>query len=250
MFRPAGRRVFLTTTAPASLEAYRSNKYYATQEEFIFALAEGLRTEYEMVAAAGFIVQVDDAWLPALWDRIGIQMGLDAFRAWCMVRIEALNHVLVNIPVEQIRYHLCWGSWHGPHAHDLEDVQNRGRHAEVKAGAYLFESANVRHEPEFRDLGDGQTPAGENIVPGVVTHSTDVVEHPELVAQRIRRFTNLVGKENVIAGTDCGFGGRCHPQIAWAKLKAPSPMARRWRAKRWGSRDRRSCETPRRAVIE
>ena len=218
--------VFLTTTAPASLEAYRSNEYYATQEEFIFALAEGLRTEYEMVVNAGFIVQVDDAWLTALWDRIGIQMGLEKFRAWCMVRVEALNHALRNIPEERIRYHLCWGSWHGPHAHDLEmrnivDVMLR-----VKAGAYLFESANARHEHEFAVWETVKLPEGKIIVPGVVTHSTDIVEHPELVAQHIRRFTGLVGKENVIAGTDCGFGGRSHPQIAWAKLAALAEGAR------------------------
>jgi 5-methyltetrahydropteroyltriglutamate--homocysteine methyltransferase len=111
---------FLTTTAPASLEVYRGNEYYATQEEFVWGLAEALRTEYETIARAGLIVQVDDAWLTALWDRIGIAMGLDAFRAWCMVRVDALNHALADVPVEQIRYHLCWGSWHGPHAYDLE----------------------------------------------------------------------------------------------------------------------------------
>jgi 5-methyltetrahydropteroyltriglutamate--homocysteine methyltransferase len=218
--------VFLTTTAPASLEAYRSNEYYETQEDFVFALAEGLRTEYEMVAAAGFIVQVDDAWLTALWDRIGIAMGLEAFRAWCMVRVEALNHALANIPVEQIRYHLCWGSWHGPHAHDLEMRNIVDIMLKVKAGAYLFESANVRHEHEFAIWETVKLPAGKIIIPGVVTHSTDVVEHPELVAQRIRRFTDLVGKENVIAGADCGFGGRCHPQIAWAKLASLAEGAR------------------------
>lgn len=221
-----GEDVFLTTTAPASLEAYRSNKYYGSQEEFIFALAEGLRTEYEMVAAAGFIVQVDDAWLTALWDRIGIAMGLEAFRAWCLVRVEALNHALVNIPVEQIRYHLCWGSWHGPHAYDIEMRNFVDIMLKVKAGAYLFESANPRHEHEFAVWETVKLPPGKIIIPGVVTHSTDVVEHPELVAQRIRRFTDLVGKENVIAGTDCGFGGRSHPQIAWAKLAALAEGAR------------------------
>lgn len=212
--------VFLTTTAPASLEVYRSNEYYETQEEFVFALAEALRTEYEAIARAGFLVQVDDAWLTALWDRVGIPMGLEAFRARCMVRVEALNHALANVPVDRIRYHLCWGSWHGPHAYDIEmrdfvDVMLR-----VKAGAYLFEAANARHEHEYAVWEHVKLPAGKIIVPGVVTHSTDVVEHPELVAQRIRRFAALVGKENVIAGADCGFGGRSHPQIAWAKLRA------------------------------
>jgi 5-methyltetrahydropteroyltriglutamate--homocysteine methyltransferase len=212
--------VFLTTTAPASLEAYRRNEFYATQEEFVFALAEALRTEYEMVAAAGLLVQVDDAWLTAMWDRTGIAMGLDAFRAWCTVRVEALNHALANIPEEQIRYHLCWGSWHGPHAYDLEMRHIVDIMLKVKAGAYLFEAANARHEHEYEIWESLKLPDGKIIVPGVVTHSTDIVEHPALVAQRIERFARLVGRENVIAGADCGFGGRSHPQIAWAKLKS------------------------------
>jgi 5-methyltetrahydropteroyltriglutamate--homocysteine methyltransferase len=211
---------FLTTTAPASLEVYRGNEYYATQEEFVWALAEALRPEYEAIARAGLIVQVDDAWLTALWDRIGIPMGLEAFRAWCMVRVEALNHALSSIPTEQIRYHLCWGSWHGPHAFDLEMRHVVDIMLSVNAGAYLFESANARHEHEYQVWEVVKLPAGKIIIPGVITHSTDVVEHPELVAQRIRRFAERVGTENVIAGADCGFGGRTHPQIAWAKLRA------------------------------
>jgi 5-methyltetrahydropteroyltriglutamate--homocysteine methyltransferase len=217
---------FLTTTAPASLEAYRRNEFYPTQDAFVFALAEALRTEYEMVAAAGLIVQVDDAWLTAMWDRTGIAMGLDAFRAWCMVRVEALNAALANIPEEQIRYHLCWGSWHGPHAYDLEMRHIVDIMLKVRAGAYLFEAANARHEHEYAIWENVKLPAGKIIVPGVVTHSTDIVEHPELVAQRIERFARLVGRENVMAGTDCGFGGRTHPQIAWAKLKSLGEGAR------------------------
>jgi 5-methyltetrahydropteroyltriglutamate--homocysteine methyltransferase len=217
---------FLTTTAPASLEAYRRNEFYPTQDAFVFALAEALRTEYEMVAAAGLIVQVDDAWLTAMWDRTGIAMGLDAFRAWCMVRVEALNAALANIPEEQIRYHLCWGSWHGPHAYDLEMRHIVDIMLKVRAGAYLFEAANARPEHEYAIWENVKLPAGKIIVPGVVTHSTDIIEHPELVAQRIERFARLVGRENVIAGTDCGFGGRTHPQIAWAKLKSLGEGAR------------------------
>jgi 5-methyltetrahydropteroyltriglutamate--homocysteine methyltransferase len=222
----APEAAFLTTTAPASLEAYRRNEFYPTQDAFVFALADALRTEYEMVAAAGLIVQVDDAWLTAMWDRTGIAMGLDAFRAWCMVRVEALNAALANIPEEQIRYHLCWGSWHGPHAHDLEMRHIVDIMLKVRAGASLFEAANARHEHEYAIWENVKLPAGKIIVPGVVTHSTDIIEHPELVAQRIERFARLVGRENVIAGTDCGFGGRTHPQIAWAKLKSLGEGAR------------------------
>jgi 5-methyltetrahydropteroyltriglutamate--homocysteine methyltransferase len=145
-------------------------------------------------------------------------MGLDAFRRRCTIRVEALNHALANVPEKQVRYHLCWGSWHGPHAFDLElshlvDIMLR-----VKAQAYLVEAANARHAHEWALWESVKLPEGKILVPGVVTHSTDLVEHPDLVSQRIQQFARAVGKENVIAGADCGFGGRSHPQIAWAKL--------------------------------
>jgi 5-methyltetrahydropteroyltriglutamate--homocysteine methyltransferase len=211
---------FLTTTAPASLEPYRRNEFYKSEEEFVYAIADAMRVEYRMIADAGFLVQVDDAWIPALWDRIGIGMGLEAFRRYCLMRVEALNHALAGIPPEQVRYHICWGSWHGPHVHDIEmrhivDIMLR-----VNAQCYLFEAANPRHEHEHAVWESVKLPEGKIIAPGFVTHSTDVVEHPELVSQRIQRFARLVGKENVIAGCDCGFGRRSHPQIGWAKLKA------------------------------
>jgi 5-methyltetrahydropteroyltriglutamate--homocysteine methyltransferase len=212
--------VFLTSTAPASLEVYRRNEFYATEEEYLFAIGEAMRVEYQAIVDAGLILQVDDAWLTALWDRIGMQMGLDAFRKRCMLRVEALNHALRGIPAEQVRYHLCWGSWHGPHAYDLElrhlvDILLR-----VNAGAYLIEAANARHEHEWEVWQNVKLPQGRVLIPGVVTHSTDVVEHPDLVSQRLLRFASVIGKENVIGGADCGFGGRSHPQIAWAKLKS------------------------------
>jgi 5-methyltetrahydropteroyltriglutamate--homocysteine methyltransferase len=212
--------VFLTSTAPASLEVYRPNRHYKNDEEYVYALAEAMRVEYEAIVAAGLILQVDDAWLPALWDRIGIAMGLAAFRARSQIRIEALNHALRNIPGDKVRYHLCWGSWHGPHAYDLELDRIVDLVLTVKAQAYLIEGANARHEHEAAVWEKVKLPDGKILVPGVVTHSTDVVEHPELVSQRLQRYARLVGKENVIAGADCGFGGRSHPQIAWAKLRA------------------------------
>jgi 5-methyltetrahydropteroyltriglutamate--homocysteine methyltransferase len=211
---------FLTTTAPASLEVYRRNEFYQTEEEYLYAIADAMRVEYETIAKSGVILQIDDAWLPALWDRIGMRMGLAAFRERCEIRVEALNHAIANIPEDRIRYHLCWGSWHGPHLHDLEMVHLVDIMLKVKAQAYLFEAANARHEHEYDVWETVKLPAGKIVVPGCVTHSTDVVEHPELVSQRIQRFAALVGKENVIAGADCGFGGRSHPQIAWAKLRA------------------------------
>lgn len=211
---------FITSTAPASIEPVRPNEFYSDQLEYLEAVAEAMRVEYEAIASAGFILQVDDAWLPALWDRIGLQMGLDAYRKYCLERIEILNHALRNVSQDQIRYHLCWGSWRGPHAYDIElknivDIMLR-----VNAQAYVIEGANARHEHEYAIWESVKLPPNKILIPGMVTHSTEVIEHPELVSQRIIRFAQRVGRENVIAGADCGFGGRSHPQIAWAKLRA------------------------------
>jgi 5-methyltetrahydropteroyltriglutamate--homocysteine methyltransferase len=216
---------FLTSTAPASVEVGRRNEYYKNDEEFLYALAEALQVEYETIANAGLLVQIDDAWLPALWDRIGVNMGLDAYRRYCSVRVEALNHALRNVPEEQVRYHLCWGSWHGPHAHDIPMADLVDIMLAVKAQAYLFEAANARHEHEYVLWERVKLPKDKILAPGVVSHATALIEHPELVSQRIQRFARLVGRENVVASTDCGLGLRCHPQIAWAKLKALSEGA-------------------------
>jgi 5-methyltetrahydropteroyltriglutamate--homocysteine methyltransferase len=211
---------FLTSTAPASIEVGRRNEHYNSDKEFLEALAEALRVEYEAIAKAGLLVQIDDAWLPALWDRIGIPMGLPTYKRYCMLRVEALNHALRNVPEDQVRYHLCWGSWHGPHKHDVPLADLVDVMLAVKAQSYLFEAANARHEHEYTLWERVELPAGKILAPGVVTHATTIVEHPELVSQRIQRFARLVGRENVIASTDCGLGLRCHPQIAWAKLEA------------------------------
>src|SRR5437660_8141950 len=211
---------FLTSTAPASLEVYRRNEYYKSEEEFVYAIAEAMRVEYEAIVNSGIVLQIDDAWLVALWDRIGIAMGLAAFRKRSALRIEALNHALRNVPQDRVRYHLCWGSWHGPHAYDVELKDVVDLMLRVRAQAYLIEGANARHEHEYALWDSVKLPEGKILMPGVVTHSTDVVEHPEVVAQRIARYARRVGRENVIAGCDCGFGGRSHPQIAWAKLKS------------------------------
>ncbi len=216
---------FLTTTAPASVEVGRKNEYYQSEKEFLYGLADALKEEYEGIAASGMLVQVDDAWLPALWDRIGVDMGKAKYKTYCMQRVEVLNHALQNVPEEQVRYHLCWGSWHGPHAHDIPMADMIDVMLAVKAQTYLFEAANARHEHEYTLWETTKLPDGKILAPGVVTHSTPLVEHPELVSQRIQRFANIVGRENVIASTDCGLGLRCHPQIAWAKLKSLSEGA-------------------------
>jgi 5-methyltetrahydropteroyltriglutamate--homocysteine methyltransferase len=218
---------FLTSTAPASIEAGRLNEHYASTEAFVFAIADALSVEYEMIAQAGFVLQVDDAWLAALWDRIGIQMGLEAYKRYCMMRVEALNHALRNIPPEQVRYHLCWGSWHGPHEYDIPLPDIVEVMLAVNAQTYLFEAANVRHEHEYQVWDTVKLPAGKILAPGIVSHATTLIEHPDLVSERIQRFARRVGAQNVIASTDCGLGLRCHPQIAWAKLSTLAEGARR-----------------------
>ena len=224
---------FLTTTAPLSVEPGRVKGIYKTDEEHIHAIAEAMRVEYEAIAAAGFQVQVDDAWLGALWDRIGIPMGLDAYRKYCQMRCEALNYALRNIPEEQIRYHLCWGSWHGPHSADLPLPDIVDIMLSVKAQTYSIEAANVRHEHEVALWQDVKLPDGKILAPGVVTHSTPLIEHPQLVASRIERFAALVGRENVIASTDCGLGLRLHPSLAWAKLNSLTEGAKLATAALW-----------------
>ena len=161
-------------------------------------------------------------------------MGLQAYQRYCALRVEALNHALRNIPPERVRYHLCWGSWHGPHAHDIPLADIVEVLLSINAQTYLFEAANVRHEHEFVVWKDVKLPDDKILAPGVVSHSTTLIEHPELVASRIERFAQIVGRERVIASTDCGLGLRCHPQIAWAKLKALSDGAALASESLWG----------------
>ena len=216
---------FLTSTAPASVEVGRKNEYYKSDEEFVYALVDALQVEYEMIANAGLLVQIDDAWLPALWDRIGVKMGLAAYQRYCMMRVEALNHALRNVPEEQIRYHLCWGSWHGPHAHDIPMADMVDIMLAVKAQAYLFEAANARHEHEYALWERVKLPAGKILAPGVVSHATTLIEHPEDVAERIWLSARLVGRGEAAQSLLLTLGLRCHTQIAWAKLKALSEGA-------------------------
>jgi 5-methyltetrahydropteroyltriglutamate--homocysteine methyltransferase len=211
---------FLPVAAPASIEPGRRNAFYASDEEYVYALADALRIEYEAIVNAGFLVQIDDAWITALWDRMLPDIDIDEYRRYCTVRIDALNHALRNIPEERVRYHICWGSWHGPHSTDIAMAELVDLMLRVKARYYLFEAANVRHEHEYHVWDDTPLPEGKVLIPGVVSHATNVLEHPSLIAERLMRFVERVGAENVMAGTDCGLGGRVHPQLAWAKLQA------------------------------
>lgn len=177
-----------------------------------------LREEYRAVIDAGLILQIDDPSIAENWDQINPEPSLEDYRTFTRIRVEALNHALRGLPQDRIRFHLCWGSWHGPHTTDIEFRHIVDLMLEIDAGSYSFEAANARHEHEWTVWEDVALPEGKVIVPGVVGHATNVVEHPELVAQRIERFASVVGRERVVAATDCGLGGRIHPQIAWAKL--------------------------------
>jgi 5-methyltetrahydropteroyltriglutamate--homocysteine methyltransferase len=215
---------FLPVVAPASAAFNAVNQYYATDEEYVYALAEALRHEYLAISESGLLLQVDDAVLANAYDDL-MARGRDVYRAWAELRIEALNHALRGIPADRVRYHLCYGSWHAPHMADapLEDIVDLI--LRVNAGAYSVEAANVRHEHEWRVWENVKLAEGKSLIPGVVTHHTLSVEHPRLVADRILRYARLLGRENLIAGTDCGFQQgagveRVHPTVMWAKLQA------------------------------
>jgi 5-methyltetrahydropteroyltriglutamate--homocysteine methyltransferase len=216
---------FITSLSPGS-GARISNRYYATEEEHIWAWADVMREEYRAVVDAGLILQIDDPSIAENWDQINPEPSVEDYRAFTRIRVEALNHALRGLPTEQVRFHLCWGSWHGPHTTDVEFKHIVDLMLEIDAGSYSFEAANVRHEHEWKVWQDVALPAGKKIVPGIVSHATNVVEHPELVADRIERFASVVGPENVVASTDCGLGGRIHPQIAVAKLATLGEGAR------------------------
>ena len=210
---------FMTSIAPGSASRI-ANRYYKTDEEFLFACADALREEYKAIVDAGLVLQLDDPAIAENWDMVNPEPAVADYKKFSMVRVEALNHALRGLPEDRIRFHLCWGSWHGPHTTDIPMRDVVDVMLAVKCRAYSFEAANVRHEHEWKVWQDVKLPDGKLILPGIVSHATNVVEHPELVAERITRFANLVGKERVIASTDCGLGGRVHPQIAWAKLEA------------------------------
>jgi 5-methyltetrahydropteroyltriglutamate--homocysteine methyltransferase len=210
---------FMTSIAPGSA-ARIANRHYKTDEEFLYACADAMREEYKAIVDAGLVLQLDDPAIAENWDMVNPEPAVADYKKFSMVRVEALNHAIRGLPEDRIRFHLCWGSWHGPHTTDIPMRDIVEVMLAVKCRAYSFEAANVRHEHEWKVWQDVKLPDGKLILPGIVSHATNVVEHPELVAERIARFANAVGKERVIASTDCGLGGRVHAQIAWAKLEA------------------------------
>jgi 5-methyltetrahydropteroyltriglutamate--homocysteine methyltransferase len=222
---------FMPVAAPGSAIAGRLNEYYPDEPSFLYALSDALSVEYHAIADAGLLLQVDDAFLPTEYDRIDFDGDMAAYRRFSMGRIEALNHALQGIPRDRVRYHVCWGSWNGPHSSDVPLKEIVDLVLQVNAGAYAIEAANPAHEHEWEVWQTTKLPDGVTLIPGVVTHSTHVLENPELVAQRLIRFANLVGKENLMAGTDCGFSQnwdliRTHVTVQWAKLRALAEGAR------------------------
>ncbi|HZQ74586.1 MAG TPA: cobalamin-independent methionine synthase II family protein [Burkholderiales bacterium] len=222
---------FLPVAAPSSVIPDRKNEYYKTDEECLQAIAEAMRTEYRAIVDAGLVLQLDDARAAVTYDRMVPPATLADYRRWVAMHVEVLNHALEGIPEDRVRYHVCWGSWPGPHTTDvpLKDIVDLV--LKVRAGAYLIEGANPRHEHEWRVWESVRLPEGKILVPGVISHATNVVEHPELVAERIGRYARALGRENVMAGTDCGFAQgpfhrRVHPSILWAKLEALAEGAR------------------------
>jgi 5-methyltetrahydropteroyltriglutamate--homocysteine methyltransferase len=232
---------FLTAVAPGSTGYDASDEYYKDEREYVYAIAEALREEYLEIYHAGLVLQVDDAVLANMYDEL-VQQSPDRYRQWAELRVQALNHALRGIPEDRVRYHVCFGSWHVPHVADAPLEAVVGLMLQVRAGAYSIEAANVRHEHEWRVWKDVRLPPGKILIPGVVTHHTTTVEHPRAVADRIVRFADLVGRENVIAGTDCGFAQiegiqRVHPQVMWAKLEALAEGARIASRELWGGRE-------------
>jgi len=232
-------RGFLPVVAPSSAVPIRFDEYYDSDEDFIFALAEALNQEYRAIVDAGLYVQIDDAYMATMYDNMVPPGTMADYRAWAKLRVEALKRALKGIPIERSRYHVCWGSWNGPHSTDVPLREIVDLVLQVPVGGYALEQANPRHEHEWRVWEDVELPDDRVLIPGLISHATNVVEHPELVAERIVRLAKLVGKERVIASTDCGFAQtpyltRVHPSLIWAKLSSLVEGARLATAEMWG----------------
>jgi 5-methyltetrahydropteroyltriglutamate--homocysteine methyltransferase len=232
---------FLPVVAPASALPNAKDDHYKDEKTFLFALAEALRVEYKTIVDAGLYVQIDDAFFPYMQEKLVPPMTLAQYRQWAQLRIDALNHALVGIPPEKTRYHICWGSWSGPHMFDVPLKDIIDIMLSVNVGAYSFEAGNVRHEHEWKVWKTVKLPAGKKLLPGVISHCTNLVEHPELIAERLIRYADIVGRENVMASSDCGFAQspfarRVHPSIMWAKLRMLAEGAKLATQELWGRR--------------
>jgi 5-methyltetrahydropteroyltriglutamate--homocysteine methyltransferase len=225
---------FLPAIAPGTIEHWLRNRHYPSEEAYLYAIADAMREEYQAIVQAGFLLQIDDPDLPDAW-QIHPHMSVPEYRKFAELRVEALNYALRDIPPERARLHVCWGSYHGPHKYDIPLKDIVDLILKVRVEGYSIEASNPRHEHEWRVWEDVSLPEGKVLIPGVVGHATDLIEHPELVAERLVRYARLVGRENVIAGTDCGLGGRVgHPKIVWAKFEAMADGARLATQQLWG----------------
>ena len=230
---------FLPVVAPASALPGAKIEHYKDEEAYLFALAEALHQEYRAIVDAGLYVQIDDAFLPYMHERMVPPMSNSQYLHWAQMRVDALNHALRDIPEDRSRYHICWGSWNGPHVFDVPLKDIVGLLLQVRTGHYSFEAANPRHAHEWRVWETVKLAPGKILIPGVISHATNIVEHPELVAERIVRLARIVGRESVMGGTDCGFAQspfarRVHPSIMWAKLKSLVEGARLASKDLWG----------------
>jgi len=225
----AGQRyeeAFLPAIAPGTIEHWMKNDYYPNDEAYLMAIADAMHDEYKAIVDAGFLLQIDDPDLPDGWQFMS-NMTVPEYRRYAEVLIDALNHGLRDIPADRVRFHTCWGSYHGPHKYDIPLRDIIDLILKVKANTISIEAANPRHEHEWRVWEEVKLPAGKVLVPGVVGHATDIVEHPQAIADRLVRYARIVGRENVMAGTDCGLGPRVgDPQIVWAKFEAMAEGAR------------------------
>jgi 5-methyltetrahydropteroyltriglutamate--homocysteine methyltransferase len=225
---------FLPAIAPGTIEHWMKNDYYPDDETYLVAIADAMHEEYKAIVDAGFLLQIDDPDLPDGWQFMS-KMNVAEYRKYAELRVDALNHGLRDIPADRVRFHTCWGSYHGPHKYDIPLRDIIDLILKVKADTISIEAANPRHEHEWRIWEERKLPAGKVLVPGVVGHATDIVEHPQAIADRLVRYAKVVGRENVMAGTDCGLGPRVgSPQIAWAKFEAMAEGARLASKELWG----------------
>lgn len=230
--------VFMTAISPSDVEGQQTNEYYRSDEEYLYAIADAMHEEYKSIVDAGLLLQVDDPRLLTYYISRP-EASVEDCRRWAELRVEVLNHALRDIPSERIRFHTCYGINIGPRVHEMNLKDIVDIMLKVNAGAYSFEAANPRHEHEWKVWEDITLPEGKLLIPGVISHSTPLVEHPEFVAQRLIRFANTVGKENVIGGSDCGFSSfantepEIHPTIVWTKFESLAAGARLASSELW-----------------
>lgn len=230
---------FVPAIAPGTVALQRRNAYYKTDEAFLFAIAEALAPEYKAIVDAGFILQIDDPRMVTEFDTMDPEPSIADYQKFANVRIDAINHAIKGLPADRIRYHVCWGSWHGPHSTDVALKHLLPVILRLKVGAFSVEAANPQHAHEWAVFENTRLPDGMVLIPGVIAHTTNHVEHPEYIAQRLVQYARLVGRENVIAGADCGFSQgaditRVHPSIMWAKFRNMAEGARIASKTLWG----------------